>query len=185
MYRLLLIMLCFSCQAKDLVEIDNFQPLTADKNAVRQGDVVTLLVFEDAKAGSSANLQDQSQFDISAGASRDQLNWQYGLGVGSSNAGDAATQRKGFIKAHITVQVVSLDQYGLLEVKGMQKLKINDEEQVITVEGKLRKEDILANNTALSSRLMDAKISFTGEGTVTEGHDSGLFHSLFRWLGLV
>ncbi|MCV2885320.1 flagellar basal body L-ring protein FlgH [Aestuariibacter sp. AA17] len=183
--------LVFSCLftvttlADDLVNIDDFRPLTADKNAIRVGDIVTLLIFEDARAGSSANLQDSSRFDISAGASRDSLGWNYGLGIGADNDGDAATERKGFIRAYITVQVLHVDQHGLLNVKGSQKLKINDEEQIILVEGKLRHTDIAANNTALSSRLLDAKISFTGEGTVSDGHDSGVINSLLRWLGII
>lgn len=183
--RILLLLCCFGCSAKDLVDISNFRPLTADKNAVKVGDIVTLLIYEDAKAGSSANLKDQSEFDVSAGASRDQLSWRYGLGIASANSGDATTQRNGFIKAHITVLVEAVDEYGLFKVSGIQKLKINDEEQVITVSGRLRKDDISATNTAISSRLLDAKISFTGEGTVSEGHDSGVINRLLRWLGFV
>jgi flagellar L-ring protein FlgH len=182
---LLLLLFCFTCSATDLVEIDNLRALTADKRAVGIGDVVTLLVFEDAKAGSSANLKEQGEFEMSAGARRSDLNWQYGLGGMSSNKGDAATQRNGFIKAHVTVLVQGVDDYGLFVVQGIQKLQINGEEQVISVSGKLRKDDIAANNTALSSRLLDASISFTGQGTVSTGHDSNLFSRLFRWFGIL
>ncbi|GGI67549.1 hypothetical protein GCM10007978_01500 [Shewanella hanedai] len=185
MLRMLLLLSCFTCSATDLVEVDKLRALTADKRAVGVGDVVTLLVFEDAKAGSSANLKEQGEFEMSAGANRDELAWQYGLGAMSSNKGDAATQRNGFIKAYITVVIQHVDPNGLFLVQGTQRLQINGEEQVISVSGKLRKNDIAANNTALSSRLLDASISFTGQGTVSTGHDSNLFSRFFRWLGVL
>ena len=167
------------------MNIDKLRPLTADKRALGVGDLVTLLVYEDAKAGSSANLKDQGEFEISAGANRDELDWRYGLGVGSGLKGDAATQRNGFIKARITVLVRQVDEHGLFEVIGRQKIKVNGEEQIITVTGKLRKDDVTANNTAVSSRLLNANISFTGEGTVSEGHDANFVTRFLRWLGVM
>jgi flagellar L-ring protein precursor FlgH len=175
---------CSLLWSADLVNIDQLKPLTADKKARSVGDVVTLLVLEDAKAGSSTNLRDVSDTGIDVVAGRDQQNWQYGLGVGLNQRGDAATQRNGFIKTHITVQIISKDPHGLFEVNGTQRLKINGEEQLITVSGKLRADDISSVNTALSSRLLDATISFTGEGTVSAGQESGLINRILRWFGM-
>lgn len=183
-FWLLTLWLPWSVLASDLVNIDQHKPLTADKKARVVGDVVTLLVLEDAKAGSSTNLRDISDSSIDVAASRDQHDWRYGLGVGLNQRGDAATQRNGFIKTHITVQITSRDANGLFSVAGMQRLKINGEEQVITVSGKLRSDDISSMNTALSSRLLDASISFTGEGTVSAGQDSGLVSRILRWFGM-
>lgn len=169
--------------ADDLVDIDNFKPLTSDIRALVVGDVVTLIIYENAKASSSAKQNEQGQFDVKIAANRDNSAWNYGIGTGSGTNGDAGTQRNGYIKAHITLLVNKVDKNGLLNVSGEQTLTINGEQQTITVRGRLRKNDVSADNTAISSRLLDADISFTGEGTVSDGYDANVFQRLYRWLG--
>jgi flagellar L-ring protein precursor FlgH len=184
-FKLLLLVCFLPCVllADDLVDIDSFKPLTSDVRALVVGDAVTLIIYENAKASSSANKNEQGKFDLSVAANRDNIAWDYGLQTGSGSNGDAVTQRNGYIKAHITLLVTKVNENGLLNVSGEQKLTINGEQQTIIVQGRLRKHDISADNTAISSRLLDADISFTGEGTVSDGYDSNIFQRLYRWLG--
>ena len=58
----------------------------------------------------------------------------------------------------ITVAVQSVEANGNLRVKGDQEIFVNEEKQRISVEGSVRPQDILTDNTVLSTRLGQAKI---------------------------
>jgi flagellar L-ring protein precursor FlgH len=69
-------------------------------------------------------------------------------------------------------------------VTGEQLVEINDETQRIRLEGRVRPQDITENNSVLSSRLSDAKISYVGDGVLAERQKPGWLARLLIWLGL-
>ena len=71
---------------------------------------------------------------------------------------------------------------GELLVSGEQFIELNNDSQEIKVSGRVRPLDILANNTVLSTRLADAKISFTGEGLLVNRAKPGVITQIINWL---
>ena len=73
---------------------------------------------------------------------------------------------------------------GDLRVSGQQQVSINDEIQKIGVEGRIRPYDISENNVVLSTRLADAKITYLGDGEITERQRRGWWRKLLDLFGL-
>ncbi len=86
--------------------------------------------------------------------------------------------------ATISVKVKAINSNGDLLVNGEQLLTVNDEVQKVTVEGLVRPYDISEGNTVLSTRLADAKITYVGEGELTERQRRGMWRKVLDWLGL-
>lgn len=158
---------------------DKFNSLTADKRAMSVGDTVTVVVLENAQAKSRSGTSNANDLSIAASGSSPQGNWPYGIGIGAEYKGDAVTSRNGFIRAQITAIVRQIDEYGNLVIYGSQNITIDGELQSIELSGRIRAIDIMENNTLLSSRIMDAKINFSG----VEPESEPMLSGFFSWLG--
>ena len=155
--------LCFDAHTKSLFNEENFSALVADKRAALIGDTITIIILENAQAKSRSGSSNVNDIGITASGKSPQGSWPFGMAVGTEFSGDAVTSRNGFIKAQITAVVVAIDEFDNLIIKGNQNITIDGELQSIELSGHVRPSDIQADNTLLSSRIMDANINFTGE----------------------
>lgn len=87
--------------------------------------------------------------------------------------GDGSTERKGQLQATLSGRIMRIMPNGNMALRAEQHMKINEEEQVLVVEGTIRPYDILPNNTVLSSSIADARISYRGFGVVAERQRPG------------
>jgi flagellar L-ring protein FlgH len=99
-----------------------------------------------------------------------------------SNSQDAQTTREGQLTASVTVRVVEADASGNLRVQGDKIVTINSEDQHIVLTGIVRPEDIAPDNSVLSSRVADARISYYGYGSVGDKQGTPLGQRLFDWV---
>ncbi len=171
--------------ADDLYQPTQFRSLVADRRAMAAGDVLTVLVFENASATTSAGTS--ADKNSSTGISVQGKHSQSSVGIEANDAyeGSGRIQRSGKLLAQITVTVQSVDASGALLVKGQQIIAVNDEKQEIKLEGRVRPADIAENNTVISSRLADARISYIGEGVLADRQHPGLVTRVMHWLGLI
>jgi flagellar L-ring protein precursor FlgH len=170
--------------AVDLYAAETYRPLASDVKAFRVGDLLTVQVTESASAVTSADTNTARDTSGTAevlfrGRSREMRGH-----VGHDFEGNAKTQRAGRLLAQLTVKVVAVQPNGDLEVEGQQELEINDEKQLIRLQGKVRRQDIGENNTVLSSRIADAAIHYAGDGVLTDGQRVGIVTRVLTWLGL-
>ena len=86
--------------------------------------------------------------------------------------------------AQLSVTVREVLPNGDLTVFGEQLLVINEEQQRIDIEGRVRRQDISENNVVLSTRLADARITYVGEGDVAQRQKPGWWHHLLDLFGL-
>jgi flagellar L-ring protein FlgH len=171
--------------AISLYNEETFRPLTADNKAFRVGDVLTVQVFENSSATTSADTGTRRKNGISAQASNgSHKSNQIGLAVGGDFEGGGRTQRANRVLATLTVTVRDILPNGDLKVGGEQQLTVNDEPQKVTLEGRVRPVDISEANVVLSTRLADAKITFVGEGDVTERSQRPWWRKLLDGMGL-
>lgn len=179
-----------AAMAEDLYRHEQFQSLIGDDRAKRVGDILTILIYEDAKATATAGTATNKSAESGLGGN---ANKSTGL-IGSGSAGwetsegfqgKGSIQRTGNLVAQISVTVESVTPSGELLVKGEQLIEVNGEKQEIRIEGRVRPRDIGNNNTVISSRLADAKISYIGDGILAKGQRPGWFTRLLSWLGLV
>lgn len=171
--------------AKSLYEPSSFRSLAADRRAHGVGDTLTIIVLETAQAESKAGTGAGSSFDMSANTSDSISQHNVGVGIDGNSDSTGRTARQGQLRAQLTVRVTNVDKQGQLTVHGEQSIVINGEQQRISIFGKLRSDDIAANNTVLSTRLSEAKIEFTGDGVVSENQNMNVFYRIFNWLGIL
>jgi flagellar L-ring protein precursor FlgH len=73
---------------------------------------------------------------------------------------------------------------GDLRVSGEQMLAVNGEQQRVTLEGRVRPSDVSDGNVVLSTRLADARITYVGEGELSQRQERAWWRKLLDWAGM-
>lgn len=162
-----------------------YRPITGDRRAAFPGDLLTVLVLETSKAESSADLASSKDISTSLSASYNNTSHDVSFGLGGKGKAAARTGRNGNIKAALTVRVSSLTPDGNYIIDGTQSIIINAEEQLIHLTGIVRKEDISPQNTVLSTRIANAKITYSGDGSVSNAQKHNYIYKALSFIGLV
>ena len=171
-------------RAETLYNENSFRPLASDKRAHLPGDVLTVMIYENSSATTSADTSLQRKSDINLQAGANQTTRNAGLGVNNNFDGGGTIQRTGKMLAQMTVTVTAVAANGDLLVSGEQLLEINADKQKIKVEGRVRPLDISDTNTVFSYRLADARISYLGDGDLARHQQQSFWSRLFNWVGL-
>lgn len=171
--------------AESLFQEQTFRPLMADNKAFRVGDVLTVQVFENSSATTSADTGTRRRNALSADLSHGSGSVaQTAAGLGGTFDGGGRTQRTNRVLATLTVSVQEVLANGDLLVGGEQTLTVNEEPQKVTLQGRVRPLDISDGNVVLSTRLAYARISYVGEGDLAERSRRPWWRSLLDNLGL-
>ena len=162
-----------------------YRSLVAEDKAAHVGDVLTVIVQEAASASSSADLRAERSFRVAAQMTASKAEpYSAAAATDTRSDGVGRTQRSGRLLAQLSVSVTDVKENGDLLVRGEQSLRINGEEQLITLTGVVRPRDISEGNTVVSSRIADAKIQFHGKGFVARQSRPGWLARFFSLLGL-
>ncbi len=176
-----------------------------DRRAYRVGDILTVLIEEKSSAEVVANTKTERDSTI-----KDEVkSWikviLNGLGIlpdikaittAASNLPKIETdasheyESKGKstrgqkLTAQITVKIVEILPNGNFVVEGSRQVTVNGENQMITLVGEVRPEDISSDNTILSSKIANAQIFCKGKGVIGDKHKKGILEWLFdiAWL---
>jgi flagellar L-ring protein precursor FlgH len=168
-----------SAHAENLYDPATFRALTADGGAHRIGDVVTVQIFENATASSSADTATRRSNGIDASLRTPGGSRAAGLEIGADFDGGGQTRRANRLLTTISVTVREVLPNGDLRLAGEQLVTVNDEPQRVSLEGRARPRDISEANVVLSTRLADARISYIGEGDLAERNRRPWWRRLF------
>ena len=170
---------------------DSFRSLTADRKAHAVGDLITVVIAEDASASTSADTSTGRDADVGVTLQlplphTSPFHGTHSASAGTNNSfsGTGQTERNGRVVAQLTVPVVGVSPNGDLEIAGTQQLEINSEKQTIHIEGRVRALDVNQANTVLSTRVAGAKLSIVGDGTVNDQQKPGWWHRLLTLFGI-
>ncbi|NMC74286.1 MAG: flagellar basal body L-ring protein FlgH, partial [Geobacteraceae bacterium] len=164
---------------------ENSVSLVDDFKARRRGDIVTVLIVEEASASKQANTGTKRETGISASipnfmgvettalADKLDLNALVKANTSSSYDGSGSTSRKDVLKATITARVTDVLPNGYLRIQGQRSVKVNNEEQIMILEGVVRPKDINHENMISSSQVADARITYAGNGIVNDKQQPG------------
>ena len=161
--------------------------LTEDGKARRVGDIVTIIVTETASASKQAATATGRSSQISAGipnmlgleeskiitSNFADLSKLLNASASSSFDGSGSTSRKETLTATISAKVIDVLPNSNLKIEGRRNVKVNYEDQIVTVKGTIRQRDITAENTINSIYVADAQISYSGEGIITDRQKPG------------
>ncbi|MBU6267866.1 MAG: flagellar basal body L-ring protein FlgH [Sphingomonadales bacterium] len=180
------------CHADDLYKGGNWPALAADRKASRVGDLVTIQVLANSSAsntvsqsgrkGTSASGSINAAKGTGANSAFDRT---FSMGSDRSYDGMGTNARANRMAAQLSATVTEVLPNGDLVVSGWQALDISGEKTNIKVTGRIRPEDINADNAVLSSRLAEARIEYNGRGFASRSAKPGIVVRIFNFLGLI
>lgn len=171
--------------AQSLFDESGWRGLTADNKAYRPGDVLTVLVLENSSASTSADTGTRRNNRLQGELShRGNTVAQTSLAVGGEFEGGGRTQRASRLLTTVTVSVQEVLPGGLLRIAGTQALTVNEEVQRVSLEGLVRPADITDGNVVQSTRIAQARITYVGEGDLTERGRRAWWRKLLDAVGL-
>lgn len=168
--------------------------LFSDIVARQEGDVVTVLVVEEASASKSSNTQTSRKSSKQGSVptlpipSHTWLSKQASiLGNGiqmsgeSSFSGGGSTSRTETLQAEVSALVQEVLPGGNMLLEGHRNITVNGETQIISVKGIARPDDIQPNNTIYSMYLVNPEITYTGKG-VLSNQKPGWLSRVLDWI---
>ncbi|HEY0148097.1 MAG TPA: flagellar basal body L-ring protein FlgH [Allosphingosinicella sp.] len=170
--------------AENLYRGSNWPAMSTDEKAFAVGDALTVVVYQTAEASNSAQNTSRKKTDVGGSINVGSINESASLDFGGGYTGRGEVRRSERLVAQITVVVQETLPNGDFLVTGEQWMRVNGETTRIGVQGRVRRADISSQNTVLSSRIADAKISYDGRGFVSRSAKPGLVNRIFSFLGL-
>lgn len=159
--------------------------LFQDNKAREVGDLLTIILVETTSASTKAStaVNKATSIDMAAPSIAGQSVTYKGKNIlqvgiegkrGFNGSGD--TKQSNSLDGTVSVTVVQDLGNGNLLVSGEKKLRLNQGDEVVQVQGVVRISDIGADNTISSERVADAKIVYGGRGIIARSNAMG-------WLG--
>ncbi len=163
----------------------------ADTKARRTGDVVTVLIqetlFVSNDQGRDHKKESRTKFSVNVfrmfgqdkpAAEQPAVDWQserLHKGQGEFESTDKVVLR-------LTATVKETLPNGNLIIEGTRQLSTGGEQRLVTLAGIVRPEDIRADNTVLSERIADARITYDSRGPVTNSASQGWGERIINFL---
>lgn len=180
-----LVLFSATSQADSLFDPVVYRPAAADRKAYQPGDVLTVLIYENATAQTSAGTTTEKSAGPSFKLRFPHTSKDASIGMEEDFTGKGRIERSGKLLGTITVVVQSVEPNGDMNIRGEQLIEINDEKQAIKLEGRVRSTDVLENNTVVSARIANARISYVGDGILASRQRPGFLSFLISLLGLL
>lgn len=93
--------------------------------------------------------------------------------------GDSAADQSNLLSGSISVTVVDVLPNGVLVIRGEKWMTLTSGDEFIRIEGLLRPFDVSPENTALSTRIADARITYSGRGEQADANRKGWLSRFF------
>jgi flagellar L-ring protein precursor FlgH len=155
--------------------------------ARRVGDIVTISIVESSSASNMASTDTDRTTSMSVGLTNffnleehfpstkpffnpfSPVKSDYE----STFEGEGATARSGALEAYISARIIQVLPNGNFIIEGNREVRVNNENQVITLTGVVRPRDITSDNVIQSTYIADARISYSGSGIVNDQQRPG------------
>jgi len=161
----------------------------ADVKARKIGDVLSVIISESNTASKNAqtNSKKQNKTSTKGEATTGGLEGLFpGMGgsidLSTQYSGQATTTRDGKLSSRMSVRVVDVLPNNNLVIEGTKTMEINEDVEVVTLSGVVQPEYISASNTVYSYQVANAKITYKGKGSISQGHRIGILGRILNWL---
>jgi len=170
--------------------------LWEDKRARRIGDIVTIILEEktSTKKSSKTEITKDDTNDMSVAALLGTVPKFTLPGFMNNNVsltpttttsnkrefeGDASADQSNQLSGSITVTVIDVLSNSNLVVRGEKWMTFSEGDEFIRIEGIIRASDVNPDNTVLSTRLADARITYSGHGQLANAQRQGWLSEFF------
>lgn len=169
------------------------QNLYDDRKAFRVGDIITITLNEKTQASKKANSDIQKDSKTKMG-----LTSLFGSGMTTNNPigggdlslsaeyggsrdakGDSQAGQSNSLTGSITVTVAEVLPNGILSVRGEKWMTLNTGNELVRIAGLVRADDIATDNTVSSTRVTDARITYSGTGAFADASQPGWLDRFF------
>lgn len=169
------------------------QNLYDDRKAFRVGDIITITRNEKTQASKKANSDIQKDSKTKMG-----LTSLFGSGMTTNNPigggdlslsaeyggsrdakGDSQAGQSNSLTGSITVTVAEVLPNGILSVRGEKWMTLNTGNELVRIAGLVRADDIATDNTVSSTRVADARITYSGTGAFADASQPGWLDRFF------
>ncbi|VCX94394.1 Flagellar L-ring protein [Pseudomonas aeruginosa] len=169
------------------------QNLYDDRKAFRVGDIITITLNEKTQASKEANSDIQKDSKTKMG-----LTSLFGSGMTTNNPigggdlslsaeyggsrdakGDSQAGQSNSLTGSITVTVAEVLPNGILSVRGEKWMTLNTGNELVRIAGLVRADDIATDNTVSSTRVADARITYSGTGAFADASQPGWLDRFF------
>ena len=90
------------------------------------------------------------------------------MNTNSSSTGDGKIKREEDIKLKLAAMITQVLPNGNFVIRGQQEVRVNFELRELSIDGVIRPEDVLNNNSITYDKIAEARISYGGRGQVTD-----------------
>ena len=168
--------------AKRAREVSFYAVPEPEPRTIRKHDLLTVIIREESAF--TAKGKTDTKRESSLEASLDEFiklrlkNWEVeGAGIGPTPPSikangnremksEGTANRTDSLTARITGEVVDVKPNGTLVIQARKTIKADDEEQQFVLTGTCRVEDVVADNTVLSTQMYDLRVEKNTKGTV-------------------
>lgn len=166
--------------------------LYTDTKAHRIGDVITIVLDERTVSSKSSSTSVTKDSGLSFNEAADgntllgtnptfkNLSLLTELQQNRSFDGGADADQSNRLQGNITAMVSDILPNGNLVIRGEKWMKLNQGDEFIRVSGILRPADISPDNSALSTKLANARISYSGTGSLADSQTMGWLSRVFN-----
>ncbi|SNB47037.1 flagellar basal body L-ring protein FlgH [Geobacter sp. DSM 9736] len=161
--------------------------IAEDMKARKKGDSLTVVIAEQASASNEATTGTSRSASVSAGIPNllgletkmtGIKNWMdlsrlINASTDSTYDGTGSTTRREDLNATITARVIDVLPNGNFLIEGRRNVRVNNEEQIILLQGMVRPRDITFDNVVYSTSIADARITYTGKGIISDRQRPG------------
>ncbi|HZV17664.1 MAG TPA: flagellar basal body L-ring protein FlgH [Sphingobium sp.] len=162
-----------------------FSALTSGARAASVGDIITILLVERTQASksTSANADRSGSIGLTPPTTGPFSKLFSASDVGASGTqgfkgkGDAAQSNA--LSGEITVTVAKVLGNGTMLVRGQKQLTLNRGDEYVQISGLVRQADVGPDNRVLSTRVADARITYTGKGEIARASRQGWLSRFF------
>ncbi|WP_191488618.1 flagellar basal body L-ring protein FlgH [Pseudomonas sp. FEN] len=163
------------------------QNLYGDRKAFRVGDIITITLNEATQASKNANSdlskKDANNFGLTSlfGSPVTSGNVNLGIGYGGTKTTDGTSKaaQSNSLTGSITVTVADVLPNGIIAVRGEKWLTLNTGNELVRIAGMVRADDIATDNTVPSTRVADARITYSGTGAFADTSQPGWLDRFF------
>ena len=162
--------------------------LYSDIKARRLGDIITVSLRERTTASKSSSTETTKDSntelptpqlfgrDVTVGGNP----LSASFGGTRSFTGEGDSDQSNQLNGEITVTVIRALPNGNLIVRGEKWMRINTGDEYIRLTGMIRPQDISADNTIPSTRVANARIEYSGTGTLANVQEQGWLTRFFN-----
>ncbi len=152
-----------------------------DRRAYRVGDIITINL--DERTISSKSSESSVEKDATVDFGEDSIlgrtvdfkghSLLTNVDQQRSFDGSSEADQENLLQGSIAVTIVDVLPNGILVIRGEKWMTLTDGEEFIRISGLIRPDDVSSSNTISSTKVADARISYSGTGTLADASKPG------------